>query len=465
MAENKWWMTVAASVCFAGCVAPADGAGEQESTGETGTSAPTETIGGDTIGTETAGTETVGDDGVSTIVECSEHATQSVSKAELATNGRADAEVGLSLLGALGGDSDNVLLSPLSLRTAFGQVHAGATGKSRGEIEDVFAIAELGDRSNEVLGGTLQLLQTRNAAETEYTPELIFRPANRSFFEVKLESNVNPDWAKRVQQAYGVCFEYLDLNVEQEKALAHINGWVADQTNDLIPELVGHLPPEVSLVLVNALYFRASWATPFEDSFTSDRPFTTYSGESVEVATMHAPALDSQYAAGDTWEAVAIPYSDSRLELVVVLPAEGAAATFEEGLDAETLDGMFDQLAPTWVDLALPKFAITSEWALRSALEGLGMTASFTNAEDFVGIAEGIYPIYEVFHDVAIAIDEKGTEAAAATAVVFGDEGSGEPPLVEHTVVVDRTFYVAIRDREARSVLFFARIGNPGASK
>jgi serpin B len=245
--------------------------------------------------------------------------------------------------------------------------------------------------------------------------------------------------------------------------LKHINGWVADQTNDMIPNLVKGLPDQVDLVLVNALYFRASWGTAFADSFTAPAQFTTRGGENVEVDTMRAPLLYASHAAGEGWEAVAIPYSDSRLEMVVVMPDLGTDAAFEASLDGAVLDGIFQALAPTIVDLSLPKFDIKSTWALREALESLGMQSAFSNGSDFAGIAKGMLPIYEVFHDVAIAIDEKGTEAAAATAVVFGDEGGGEESP-EFTVRVDRTFYVAIRDRDARSLMFFARIGNPKAS-
>ncbi|MBC8067898.1 MAG: serpin family protein [Deltaproteobacteria bacterium] len=453
MTENKWWMTMAA-LCFTGCAAAADGSGEPASTSDTEAGDPT----------EAESTETIGEDGIDARVECSEHAQLTVSAEDLARNGRGDAAVGLKLLGALGQESDNVLLSPLSLRTAFGQVDAGASGASRTEIEDVFELTELGERSHDVLGGAMQLLQSRNAAETEQAPELIFRPANRSFFDIAFESSVNAGWLKQVQESYGVCFEYFDMNRDTAETRAHINDWVADQTHDMIPELVKFLPEHVSLVLVNALYFKASWETPFDAGLTTDRQFTTRSGARVELPMMRAPVLMAQYASTDGWEAVAIPYSNARLEMVVILPATSAATSFESSLDADALDGIFEELAPSYVDLALPKFDITSSWALRPALERLGMNAPFSNAADFRGIAEGMEPIFEVFHDVAIAIDEKGTEASAATAVVFGEDG-GEESVAEHTVVVDRTFYVAIRDSEARSVLFFARIGNPAASE
>jgi serpin B len=426
MADMTWWVAAAASLVSVGCAAPAD---ERDTVAEQ--------------------------------VSCSDPVELTVSAEELDINGRADAAVGVELLGALSGRSDNVLLSPLSLRTAFGQVYAGASGASRQEVATVFELGELGDRVHAVLGGVTQRLQARNAEETEDSPAVIFRPANRSFFDTTFESSVNDDWATLVEENYGVCSEFFDMNRDIVATRLHINHWVADQTHDLIPDLVKFLPEPVALVVVNALYFRASWATPF--SSTSARSFTTRAGAQIEVPTMHEPALPGFYAEAADWQAVAIPYSDPALEMVVILPATSAAASFEPNLDGDALDGIFAALEPTVVDLWLPKFEITSKWALRTALMDLGMTASFVNG-DFDGIAEGMPPIFEVFHDVAIAIDENGTEAAAATAIVFGDGGTF-PADPEYTVVVDRTFYVAIRDREARSVLFFARIGDPSAAE
>jgi serpin B len=448
MLQNKWWMGALGMLALAGCGAPQDG--EQE----TGASATTEA--------ESESTGELPDDGIESQVECSDRAALDATAEELDVNGRADAMVGLELLGALGKDTDNVLLSPFSLRTAFGQVYAGTSGASRTEIESLFGFAELGDRSHDVLGAVAQTLETRNAAETEYAPELVLSPANRSFFDLAFEETIVKSWKTRVQDAYGVCFEFFDMNRDLEATKAHINRWVAHETHDKIPDLVKFLPPHVSAVVVNAVYFRASWGTPFEDGLTMPGTFTTRSGAEVQVDMMRAPVMAGGYAQGDGWTAVGIPYSDSRLEMVIVVPSMDVA-TFEAGLDDAALDDIFDGLTRTYVDLKLPKFNIKSTWALKDALMSLGMTAPFQNPADFYGIAPGIDKIEEVFHDVAIAIDEKGTEAAAATAIVFGDDGGGEPEP-EVTVVVDRTFYLAIRDRDARSVMFFARIGDPKAA-
>lgn len=463
MADNKWWIA-AWMVGAVGCVAPAsddDSAGSSSDTDapepSTGAVDPTD----DTTGDEPTGDTTGGDNPVQSVEMCGERAALEATAAELATSAVADADVALDLLGALGAAEDNVLLSPLSLRSAFGQVYAGTSGASHGEIASVLGFEESGDRTHAVLGGIERELQTRNFAETEDQPGVTFAPANRTFVDVTYADALEPDWLAIVQEQYGVCIEVFDINRDREVSRDYINAWVASQTHELIPELVGGLPDFTAMVVVNALYFQASWATPFADDLTSMRPFTTRGGVTKDVSTMRAPLLSASHAAGDGWVAVGLPYSDGRLEMVVIVPDLDTTAAFEEGLDGAGLDAIFGALAPTYVDLSLPTFDLKSEWNLKEPLMALGMNAPFVNGSDFAGIAAGMFPIWEVFHDVAISIDEKGTEAAAATAIVFGDEG-GEEPEVEHVVVVDRTFYVAIRDQNVGSVMFFGRVGDPG---
>lgn len=395
---------------------------------------------------------------------CGERATPDATQEELDINARADLELGVTLLGALPEpEDDNVLVSPYSLRMAFGQVYAGTQGASQPEIESIFGFSELGERSHAVLNAVTQELESRNAEATEERPELIVRPINRSFFDLAYEDSVGDQWLATVQSFYGTCIEVLDLNTDQEAALEHVNGWVSDQTNGLIPNLVKFLPEYAALIVVNAFYLKAAWSVPFEESRTHDGTFATWSGSTVAVEMMHEPFHQGRYAEQEGWQAVSLPYTDGRLEMVVILPETGTDAAFAEALDADQLESILDQMSHATVDLTLPEFDLTSTWGLRNTLMALGMQAAFENGEDFSPIAAGMMPIFEVFHDVAIVIDEKGTEAAAATAVVFGEDG-GEEPFAEATVVVDHTFYLAIRDQQAGALLFLARVGDPSAS-
>lgn len=459
MADNKWWIAtwMVGAGMVGGCVAPA---GSDDPSAAT--TVDTDDLEPSTGPDDTTGADSTGvDNPVQSVELCGERAELEATADELDASAIADADVGLDLLGQLGESDDNVLLSPLSLRSAFGQVYAGTGGNSRTQIAATLGFDGLGDRTHAVLGGIERELQSRNAEGTEEEPAVAFRPANRTFVDVSYADALNDDWLAIVQQQYGTCVEVFDINADPGLSRTYMNDWVASQTNDLIPELIGGLPDVTAMVVVNALYFKASWATPFVEAYTEPDAFTTRGGVTKDVPTMHASVLPASHAQGEGWVAVGLPYSDGRLEMVVIVPDLDTSTAFEEGLDGVGLDAIFDALAPTYIDLSLPKFDLKSEWSLKDALEMLGMTAPFSNGGDFSGIAAGMYPIFEVFHDVAIAVDEKGTEAAAATAIVFGDEG-GEEPVSEYSVVVDRTFYVAIHDRSIGSVMFFARIGDPG---
>lgn len=392
--------------------------------------------------------------------QCGERADADASEEERALNARADLDVATALLAELGAEQSNVLLSPYSVRTAFGQVYGGTQGSAHVEIEQLLGFEGLGERTHAVLNSVSQDLQSRNATGTPELPELLVRPVNRSYLDIVYEDSVNDEWIALVEAYYGACIEVFDMNADHAATLERVNGWVSDQTNGLIPELVKALPSTVSAIVINALYFKASWHTPFERSLTREQPFTTWTGATVDVSMMHAPVLATGYAEGDGWAAVSLPYSDTRLEMVVIAPAATTEAAFEAALDGGVIEGIFDALVDQPVDLRIPAFTLKSTWGLRAALEAMGMAAAFNNGEDFTPMAPSMMPIFEVFHDVAIAIDDKGTEATAATAVVLGEDG-GDEVIAEVTLVVDHPFYLAIRDRTAGAVLFFARIGDP----
>ncbi|MEX1365844.1 MAG: serpin family protein, partial [Nannocystaceae bacterium] len=205
--------------------------------------------------------------------QCGDRTTSTSSPDERDMNLRADLELGTALLAELSPEDDNVLLSPYSLRTAFGQVLAGTQGDSRPEIEAVLGFSDLGERTQAVLNAVSQDLESRNAEQTETRPEVIVRPINRSFFDVAYEDSVNDDWLATVQSFYGTCIEVFDMNADPLATMEYVNGWVADQTNDLIPNLVTSLPETVSLILVNAFYFKASWSEAFAESLTRDGTF------------------------------------------------------------------------------------------------------------------------------------------------------------------------------------------------
>jgi serpin B len=384
------------------------------------------------------------------------------SEEEIATDRERGAQFTAALFGEVAADDENVVFSPHSVRMAFGMVYPGTRDTVRTEFETILGFAGPGS-TDAVLNAVDLELDSRNFAgssdESGERPPIQLVLTNSLFSDRGFAEHVRPEYLDAVAVSYDAGIRLVPFETDNEIARMRINAWVSDQTGAKIQNLIKSFPPVVELVVVNALYYKASWETPFPDSATRPETFTTRAGAAVEVDTMHATVLPASYAESETqWQAVGLRYSDPRLEMVVIVPTDHAA--FEASLDGEQLRSIFAALAPSTIDLALPKFQVRSPLELREPLEQLGMSAAFDDVTGFAGIPT-MYPIFAVPHESFISVDEKGTEAAAATAIVFGEEGGGDELVTEHVVSVDRTFYLAIRDRGTETVLFFGRIGDP----
>jgi len=174
------------------------------------------------------------------------------------------------------------------------------------------------------------------------------------------------------------------------------------------------------------------------------------------VPMMHSGELEAGYAEGAGWQALAVPMRGEALELVVILPDDFKA--FEAGLDAATLEGVFASLASTIVDAKLPRFELEAQLELTQELRELGMNAPFDDSRSFDDILTQLGVITAVVHQTVIKVDEKGTEAAAATGIVVGETSVPEPGA---TIVVDRPFVLAIRDQPSDTLLFLGRVLTP----
>ena len=214
------------------------------------------------------------------------------------------------------------------------------------------------------------------------------------------------------------------------------------------------------IVLTNAVYFKAAWNEPFKEEETTDGEFTRLDGSKVTARMMHQ-VVDLNYSEGEGYAAVEIPYDGEQLSMVVIVPDQGEFEEFEISLDRQGLDEILADLAYKQVTLSLPKFKFEFGSRLKQVLSDLGMDVAFSNDADFSGITEEEkLVISDVLHKTFVAVNEAGTEAAAATAVVF--EGSGIPDEV--TLSVDRPFLFLIRDIPTGAILFIGRVLDPTAS-
>jgi serpin B len=247
-----------------------------------------------------------------------------------------------------------------------------------------------------------------------------------------------------------------DFAHEPEVCRQAINGWVEDKTKTRIKDLLqaGDITDRTTLVLVNALYLYANWQKEFEHESTSDAPFTTLSGQDVTVSMMHQVA-QLPHVATDSFDAVEVPYVDGNLHLTLVLPKAGQFESVRASISGDWLEGVRGGLKVTPATLGLPKFKVeTAQIDLKQSLDDLGF---FDGGGGITGIAEAPVEISKVVQKAFISADERGTEAAAATAVVF-EVSAPLPPEVE--VVFNRPFLFFIQ-AESGIVLFSGQVVDP----
>jgi serpin B len=356
---------------------------------------------------------------------------------------------------------DNVTFSPTSISLALAMTWPGAKGETAAQIKKVMHFEAEPAATAEGWGKTSRALTSRS---------MKLRIANRLFGE-KTATFEQP-FLDTAKSAFGAPLEPVDFKGAHEAVRGHINRWVEEQTEKRIKDLLPPrtLSPDSRLVLANAVYFLADWATPFEKGRTSDEPFFAFgkAEKQKKVPTMHLGAK-LRAAKSDGVTLLELPYAKEEAAMYVVLPdkRDGLPA-----LEASIALSRFDQwkknLTAYSVDLAMPRFEVTTpSLSLGEDLGALGMPLAFDKkAADFSGIAvpkapEERFYIGAVVHKAFVHVDEKGTEAAAATAVVMAETTavpSAIPPL---KVTVDHPFLFFIVERDTGLVLFMGRIVDP----
>jgi serpin B len=386
----------------------------------------------------------------------------SATPEDAAAAGAAISAFGLDLYRAVANGQTNAVLSPTSIALALAMARAGARGQTAAEMDAV--MRDLGADENAAwLNALDQALATRSATFKDDSGQdlsVALRIANAPFAQRGMA--LEQAYLEALASRFGAGLRLVDYARETEAARQQINGWVDEQTEQRIPELLapGVITPETRLTLVNAIYLKAPWLTAFPDAATAPGTFTRADGSTVEVPLMEASA-EMRHAAGAGWQAVEIPYIGGSLVMTVIVPDD--LAIFETDLTAEGLARILDVLEGAQVNLVLPKFSIETKAELGALLAALGMPTAFTDDADFSGIttAERL-AISEVIHQANIDVDEKGTEAAAATAVVMRATSMPVEPV---TVRVDRPFLFALRDVPTGAVLFLGRVGDPSITR
>ncbi|WP_346387317.1 serpin family protein [Nocardioides sp.] len=357
--------------------------------------------------------------------------------------------------------SGNLALSPYSVAVALALTLNGARGATLDEMLAVLAA----DDTEGLNGGLNALTQEVEALAGKHrrldgsTDDVALDSANALFGQRGVDWQ--KDFLDTLAREYGAGMQTVDFETATESARGVINDWTADRTHDRIEEIIPPdvLDPSTRLVLVNALYFKAPWFEPFEKGATSDRPFHLEDGSVVRVPTMTAGLASTSYGTGDGWQAVRMTYAGNDLAMTVVLPDKDRLADVEAAVGGGELASILGSVQPTSVSLSLPRWTFRTATALNEALAALGMRIAFGGGADFSGMTtEADLYVAAVLHQVFIAVDEDGTEAAAATAVAM-DEMSAMLPGA--SVVVDRPFLFVIHDVAHGTPLFVGRVVDP----
>lgn len=385
-----------------------------------------------------------------------------VAKAELQALVQGNTKFALTLYQALRGQDGNLFLSPYSISLALAMAYAGARGETERQMAAVLQFALLQDRLHPAFNALDLAITSRTR------PGLELSIANGFWGQVGYR--FLQEYVDLLAEHYGAALRLLSFASTPEPCRVRINDWVSEKTQGKIKDLLppGSITPLTRLVLTNAIYFKGTWRYQFEPRLTRDGIFYLLDGGRVIVPMMELCALRDgryeegaslNYTEGDGYQAVELPYVGEELAMVILLPKLEQFRNFERSLDAERLGAILGGLRPELVRLTMPKFSFTSGFSLKDTLSKLGMRDAFSDKEaDFSGMdGTGDLFIDEVIHKAFIAVDEQGTEAAAATAVSIT---LGMRPEIK-TVRVDRPFIFLIRDRKTGAILFMGRVLNP----
>ncbi len=370
----------------------------------------------------------------------------------------ADDAFGTDLYRLLTQDAVETVFSPASVACALQMTLCGARGDTAAELARILHLE--GSASAASAADGLRLL-TELLGEVIARGAVTFRAPNTMWVQSGLA--LLPRFTAQLQEAAAVAVHDADFAHAPEAARAGINRVIAEQTAGKIADLlapgsIGHL---TRLVLASAVYLKAAWARPFDEKASGDASFYPDGPDrpGLTVSMMHSTAARS-YLARDGYQAVLLPYADGRLAMAVVLP-DGPLAGLGPMIAAEGLRGLLAGATRHQVTLSLPRFRLEAEFDLVPALRRLGVQLAFTGDADFGGIAEGeALRIGAIAHKAYIDVDERGTEAAAATAVAFLASAMMRPPP-KVTMTVDRPFLFAIVDTLTGLTLFLGQVSHP----
>ena len=385
-----------------------------------------------------------------------------VATADIAQQGADDQTFTFDLYGQLKGATGNLFFSPYSVSAALGMTWAGAGSDTATAIATALDFSLPEARAQAALDAIDQQLASRASVGTSADGQGPFTLNVANALWAQKGLTLLTPFLDTLATDYGAGVHLENFASAPDPSRLDIDRWVSNKTDGKIPMLLGEgtITNDTRFVITNAVYFSGSWAIPFETTQTKTATFNDGDGTTSSVPFMNTDPsgfLQTMYAAGTGWQAVELPYSNPALTMTLIVPDAGQLSFVEGQLSATFFDQVTASETEADVTLSLPKFTATTQASLKPPLSALGMATAFGSDADFSGI-DGAHDlaIADVVHQATITIDESGTEAAAATAVIGTANGIVYFPA--QTVTVDRPFFIVIRDLPTHSILFVGRI-------
>jgi serpin B len=365
----------------------------------------------------------------------------------------------LDLYQRLASADGNLFFSPYSISSALAMTYGGARGQTQAQMKDALRFPFGPDQLNPAFNRlNIDLEELTQNAQDPSKKDFQLNIANALWGQQNFK--FLQAYLDMLAENYAAGMRLVDFAGDPEAARKEINDWVSQQTQDKIKDLIpqGVLDPLTRLVLTNAIYFKAAWMHPFDPNSTLPGDFFKPDGSNVRVPMMHNKQFLG-YLKSDGVTAIELPYQGGNVSMLVMMPDPGTLQAFQQSITPQSLAALTGKLKSQEVRLTFPKFKVEATISLADVLKSMGMQDAFNGTADFSGMdgAKDLF-IQAILHKAFVNLDEAGTEAAAATAVMMAASALPVEPV---KVVIDHPFLFAVRDRTTGTILFMGKVVDP----
>ena len=349
-------------------------------------------------------------------------------------------------------EKSNIFFSPLSISTAFSVAYEGADENTASEMQQIFGFESDDAKRQKAIS---ELLSQFNHKDDWYSLQVANALWVKDGYEIK------QDYLDAAKTHYSSTVDNVDFVTDD--GINKINSWVKEKTNDKIANILapGSTDELTRMVITNAVYFKGKWSSEFNQKNTSEKPFWTDKDNSVMVSMMKQPVDIYNYAKTGNLQALELNYLGGDISMVILLPKDrDGIQSLEQYMDKKKLDEIKDSMTRQPLTVEIPKFEFETEYNLKSPLQSLGLHDAFDESNaDFHGITDEQVYLEQAAHKAFVNVNEKGTEAAAITALVARATSGPPEPIAEF--IADHPFMFVIQEKETGEILFIGRLVNP----